>query len=119
MKTVIKALLISISIIAISACGLIPQKVDDQDLQKNAAMTIGVNTNNVSINNRETNGAKTTFQATANGKQYICYVTSGAAGLYGGSFLSDAICQPMQSNSSQQDNTPSCNALLKAAGKCK
>ena len=121
MKTVTKTLLIGISAIAMTGCGLLnglTVNISDQDLQKKAAMTIGVDANDVNITNRETDGHQINFKATTKGKQYACYITT-AMGLYGNAAVSSALCQPMQSNSSQQDNTPSCNALLMAAGKCK
>ncbi|MBI5926707.1 MAG: hypothetical protein HY836_14045 [Aquabacterium sp.] len=95
-------------------------------IEQNTAFTLGVPKGSFTISDRVDDGVKSTYVAKTNtGKQYNCYVT-GAIGITG-RVVSDAICQPIATNKSSttrvspaasSQSNATCNALLKAAGKC-
>lgn len=95
--------------------------VTDDAIQRNTAVTLGVDSGALTISDRENDGVKTTYVAkTANGKTYNCYVTGTVSVV--GRVVSDAVCTELgkaaPSKAPQTGKSPACNALLKAAGKC-
>jgi hypothetical protein len=98
--------------------------VSNDAIEQNTAFALGLPKGTFTISDRIDDGLKSSYAVKTNaGKQYNCYVT-GTVGITG-RVVSDAICQPINkasaaktaSTSSSQGNS-SCNALLKAAGKC-
>lgn len=83
-------------------------------LEKRAEFTLGLDKEDFSISNIEKSGVRTDFVVTVNsGEIYRCYVASGSG------VVSDAVCsQRRRQGKSNPKNSPACNALLKAAGKC-
>lgn len=93
--------------------------VTDDAIEKNTAFALGVDKSQVTITNRENDGIKTTYNAkTTNGKTYACYVTGSVSVV--GRVVSDAVCNETTAGAQSKPTKPdsSCNALLKAAGKC-
>ena len=127
-KTILFALTVASFV---SGCASVA--VSSDAIEKNTATTLGLAKNDFTISNRADDGVKTTYLVKTNaGKQYNCYVTGTIT--ITGRAVSDAICneikgsvsQPIStpkttstpSTSTAPSSTPSCNALLKAAGKC-
>lgn len=95
--------------------------VTDDAIQRNTAVTLGVDSGALTISDRENDGVKTTYVAkTVNGRTYNCYVTGTVSVV--GRVVSDAVCTELRKSSpgkaTQAEKAPTCNALLKAAGKC-
>ena len=71
------------------------------------------------ITDRSNDGVKASYMVrTDSGKQYSCYVTGGVSQL--GRAVSDAICSELGKGGAigKPATGGTCNALLKAAGKC-
>jgi hypothetical protein len=112
----------AIALIA-SAAGCASVAVSNDAIEQNTAFTLGLPKGSFTISDRVDDGVKSTYVVkTKAGKQYSCYVT-GSVGITG-PVVSDAICQAQQGRSSAKPaasgggSSASCNALLKAAGKC-
>lgn len=94
--------------------------VTDDAIQRNTAVALGVGSTSLEISDRMDEGVKTTYVAKANGKTYNCYVTGTVSVV--GRVVSDAMCTELKRASpgkaTQTSKPPSCNALLRAAGKC-
>ncbi len=111
----------SLAVVAALASGCASVAVTDDAIQRNTAVALGVGTGAVVISGRENDGVKTTYVAKTNsGKTYNCYVTGTVSVV--GRVVSDAMCTEVGkgggSKATQSGNSPSCNALLKAAGRC-
>jgi hypothetical protein len=88
-------------------------------IEKNTAFALGVEHGAFTISNREDDGVKSTYLVKTNaGKKYTCYVTGTVSVV--GRVVSDAVCNEVGKSPKPTTGTtaPSCNALLKAAGKC-
>ncbi|PCS24004.1 hypothetical protein [Candidatus Enterovibrio escicola] len=103
-----------------SGCGIIEKQVaSEESLKQKASFAIGTQPNNISITNVQSGLEKITFDAEANGSQYSCYYTTAIV------VKSDAICRKMNAQAdtklkpATEENQGQCNALLKAAGRCK
>lgn len=100
--------------------------VNDDALKSRTSSALGLSPSDFTISNRVDNGVRTDYTVQAKGSTYNCYVT-GVVSVTGRT-VSDAICTQMQSAAAQpaskssakptQAPAASCNALLKAAGKC-
>jgi len=92
--------------------------VDNDAIESNTANALGLARGTFAISNREDSGIKTSYQVKTNGgKQYNCYVTRSVG--VSGPVVSDAICSEMGKAGGQATGpSTSCNALLRAAGKC-
>ncbi|MDB6062331.1 MAG: hypothetical protein JWM78_2434 [Verrucomicrobiaceae bacterium] len=92
--------------------------VTDDAIEKNTAFALGIEKGTFTISNRENEGVKSTYLVNTNtGKKYSCYVT-GAVSMVGRT-VSDAMCNEVGKPVKESGETnASCNALLKAAGKC-
>lgn len=105
-------------IAALTGCA--SMSVSNDAIEKNTAFALGVEKGTFSISNREDDGVKSTYLVTTkSGDKYSCYVTGSISVV--GKTVSDAICTPISKEAKQiqKVSTPaSCNALLKAAGKC-
>ena len=107
-----------------SAAGCASVAVSNEAIEQNTAFALGLAKGSFTISDRVDDGVKSTYVVKTNaGKQYSCYVT-GAVGITG-RVVSDAICQAQQGKASAKPaasagggGAASCNALLKAAGKC-
>ncbi len=125
MKSQFKRLrtLISILVAAMfaSACA---SAVKHEDIPRKTAFALGLEPESISISNRHEDDAAVRYTVTtSNGKKYQCYIE----GWYNvtGRHSSDAICSEISGSGGKtggKANTGSapgtCNALLKAAGKC-
>lgn len=101
----------------LAACGTLGNKViSDQTLQEKAAFALDSTADQVTISNRKGDMNSVRFVATIGNKSHQCYVTT-AAGVH----VSDAICSgsnSVKSSGKKDEDGDSCNALLKAAGRC-
>ncbi|MEB0012136.1 hypothetical protein QN379_17930 [Glaciimonas sp. Gout2] len=109
------------ALVAISALtsGCASLAVSNDSLEQNTASSLGLPKSAFTISDRVDNGVKSTYTVKTNsGKQYSCYVTGTFSIL--GPVVSDAICNGIRKPVKQTTGTSdrSCNALLKAAGKC-
>ncbi len=74
---------------------------------------------NFTISDRVDDGVKSSYAVqTKTGKKYSCYVTGTVS--YMGRVVSDAVCNEIGGKQTKQaaQSNGTCNALLKAAGKC-
>lgn len=109
----------SVVVLAGLVAGCASVAVTSDAIEKNTAFAIGLERGNFKISNREDDGVKTTYLVTTNaGKKYNCYVTGTVSVI--GRVVSDAVCNQVGKSAKQASTatTQSCNALLKAAGKC-
>ncbi|RRS01205.1 hypothetical protein EIP75_21705 [Aquabacterium soli] len=97
--------------------------VDHDHITQRTAFALGIPASSFTISDRADSGVRTDYTVkTTTGKQYACYVT-GSFGITG-RVVSDAICSEVGKTSSPKPaakpaaSSQSCNALLKAAGKC-
>jgi hypothetical protein len=114
-----KKSLVVASLVSIFAVGCASVAVTDDAIVKNTSMAIGLEKNAFTITDRENDGLKTTYKVKTNaGKNYSCYVTGTVSVV--GRVVSDAICTEMGAAAKPSaESDKSCNALSKAAGKCK
>ena len=119
-QTLIRGTLaISIVVVAALAAGCASVAVSNDAIEQNTASTLGLSKGAFTISDRVDNGMKTTYAVkTKSGKQYRCYVTGTLSAF--GRVVSDAVCNEAGKSAEQSTGTSggSCNALLKAAGKC-
>lgn len=111
-------------IAAVAGCASVA--VSNDAIEKNTAMALGLPKSSFTISDRVDDGVKSSYAVKTNaGKQYSCYVTGTVA--ITGRVVSDAICQALAQPQGQGKSAKpasvggggaSCNALLKAAGKC-
>lgn len=103
------------------ASGCASFAVSDDAIERNTAQTLGLAKGSFTIADRVDDGVKSSYTVKTNtGKQYACYVTGTVSQL--GRVVSDAICSEIGKGSKPAAGAvkagDSCNALLKAAGKC-
>lgn|SRR5690606_13174804 len=99
-----------------SVAGCASIAVSDDAIEQNTAVALGLPKGSFTISERVNDGVKSSYLVkTKTGRQYSCYVTGTVA--VTGRVVSDAICQPQHGKASAKP-AASCNALLKAAGKC-
>ncbi|MDK4680555.1 hypothetical protein [Kingella negevensis] len=103
------AMLVCASVL--SACGTVGNAViSDDSLKEKAAFALDTTADKVTISNRKGDIDSVKFVATARGRSHQCYITTVA-----GVLSSDAIC----SGAGSATGSTNCNALSKAAGRCK
>ena len=109
--------------IAVVIAGCASVAVTDDALQRNTATSLSLAPGSFTISNRQDSGVQTNYNVTAqDGRQYACYVTGTVSVV--GRVVSDAVCRPMAKSAAgtapATSATPAatCNALLKAAGRC-
>lgn len=95
--------------------------VSDDAIERNTAQALGLAKGSFTIADRVDDGVKASYTVKTNtGKQYACYVTGSVSQL--GRAVSDAICSEIGKGGKPAAGavkaSGSCNALLKAAGKC-
>ncbi|HHK5985580.1 TPA: hypothetical protein ACQWGQ_001220 [Neisseria subflava] len=105
-------------VLALSACGVVGNKtISDNTLKNKAAFALNVPAERITISNRHGDVDSVKFVATTGGRSYSCYVTTVM-----GAVSSDALCSGSNVHANKgkkgSQGNPSCNALLKAAGRC-
>jgi hypothetical protein len=103
--------------ILVAGCASIA--VSDDAIEQNTATTLGLQKGNFTISDRVDDGVKSGYTVqTKTGKKYSCYVTGTVS--YMGRVVSDAVCNEIGGKQTKQaaPSNGTCNALLKAAGKC-
>jgi len=119
------ATLTAVAALGIAGCASVA--VTDDAIRTNTATALHVAPESLTITNRTNQGVKTSYLAsTSNGHQYSCYVTGSVSVI--GRVVSDAVCTDAPKSGNVATSTSpapaattsssSCNALLKAAGKC-
>lgn len=114
-----------LAVVAGLSAGCASVAVTDEALQQRTATALSLTPSSFEISNRVNDGLKTTYKvSTSSGRQYSCYVTGGVS--VTGRVVSDAICSDAPGTvvtgaapAAAAPPAASCNALLKAAGKCK
>lgn len=117
-------LTIAALMLTLSGCALVQtNKLSDDTIAQRTAFTLGLDKSEFTISNRQEpnkNSEVYYVVTTKSGKKYNCYVAAGFT-----SFItpdtdaSDAICSEIGGSGANNSNGGKCNALLKAAGKCK
>lgn len=115
--------LVSVAILAALAAGCASVAVSGDAIEQNTATALGLAKGSFTISDRVNDGFKSSYTVKTNaGKQYGCYVTGTVS--YFGRQVSDAVCTEV-GKAGKAAPAPSagaaggsCNALLKAAGKC-
>ncbi len=110
-----------LSLVAVAAftTGCASVAVSNDAIESNTAFAIGAEKGTFTISDRVDDGVKSTYAVKTNtGKKYSCYVTGSITVV--GRVVSDAVCNEAGKPVKQVTGVgaPSCNALLKAAGKC-
>ena len=124
-RTTRTAALVTLAAAAALVSGCASLAVTGDAIEKNTARTLGLTPGTFTVSNREDDGVKTTYNVeTQTGKRYACYVTGTVSMM--GRVVSDAICTEQSGGRGKppaaQAPVPadtSCNALLRAAGRCK
>lgn len=114
-----RAVAASVVVLAGLVAGCASVAVTNDSIEKNTAFALGIEKGTFTVSNREDDGVKTTYLVNTNaGKKYTCYVTGTVSVV--GRVVSDAVCNEVGRSAKQTPGTApkSCNALLKAAGKC-
>ncbi|RMQ44508.1 hypothetical protein ALQ04_01681 [Pseudomonas cichorii] len=106
------------AIALLQGCGIVASKsVSDSSLQEKAAVTLNTTPEKIRVFDKRGELDSVKFKAQSNKGVYNCYYTTLM-----GALDSDTLCSgPVEGSSSQgKAQTPpaSCNALLKAAGRC-
>lgn len=111
--------LCSLALASVVMTGCASMAVTDDAIEKNTAFALGLEKGDFTVSNRQDSGLKSTYSvATKAGKKYNCYVEGTVSVV--GRVVSDAICVELgKAGTPAKGTDPSCNALLKAAGKCK
>jgi hypothetical protein len=111
--------ILSVTVLATLAAGCASVAVSNDAIEQNTASTLGLAKGTFTISDRVNDGVKSSYAVKTNsGKQYSCYVTGTVSVM--GRVVSDAVCNEVGKAAKQATRTgsASCNALLKAAGKC-
>ena len=106
-----KVLLMTLCSVVLAACGTVGNVViSDDSLKEKAAFALDTTADKVTISNRRGDIDSIKFVATTRGRSHQCYITTMA-----GVLSSQAIC----SGAGSATGSTNCNALSKAAGRCK
>lgn len=123
MKTILirRAVIVSVAAIAAFTAGCASVAVSNNAIEQNTASALGLEKGTFTISDRVDDGVKSSYAVKTNsGKKYSCYVTGTVSVM--GRVVSDAVCNEVGKPAKQAAGTGSaggsCNALLKAAGKC-
>ncbi len=116
-----RTMLVSLTALAALTAGCASVAVSNDAIENNTAVTLGLQKGSFTISDRVDEGVKSSYSVRTNtGKRYSCYVTGTVS--YMGRVVSDALCneagKPAQTAPSSGATGGSCNALLKAAGRC-
>lgn len=119
-KTFRHAAIVSVAVLSILAAGCASVAVSNDAIEQHTASALGLAPGSFTISNRVDDGVKASYAVKTNsGKQYSCYVTGGVSVM--GRVVSDPVCNELGKSPKQaagSGSSSSCNALLKAAGKC-
>lgn len=113
--------IVSVAVLAALASGCASVAVSNDAIEQNTATALGLAKGSFTISDRVDDGIKASYSVKTNaGKRYNCYVTGTVS--YMGRQVSDPICTEVGKSGKTAPSTGasagSCNALLKAAGKC-
>ena len=110
--------------VATLSAGCASMAVTDEAIVTNTSRALGLDKSQFTISDRADSGVQTTFTArTKAGKTYSCYVEGSVSVI--GRVVSDALCREMSKSgtpaapAANAPSDPACNALLRAAGRCK
>ena len=107
MTKFITASLLGLALLTTGCTTLVPQST----LEQRTAFALGLKQGEFTIGDRQEGALRLDYTVTAkNGDKFNCYVTSNA-----GIFTSDALCSKPGGGAAEVQ----CNALLRAAGRCK
>lgn len=128
--------LVSVATVAILTAGCASVAISDDGIEKSTAAALGLEKGSFDITDRDNDGSKTTYLVKANdGRKFSCYMT-GTVSLFG-RVSSDPVCTEIMppkpaasakaapaaaataTTTAPAKKAAPCNALLKAAGKCK
>lgn len=115
-----RAVALSAIVVASLAAGCASVAVSNDAIENNTASALGLEKGTFTVTDRVDDGVKSTYAVKTNsGKKYSCYVTGTVSVV--GRVVSDAVCNEIGKPAKQAAGAGgvSCNALLKAAGKCK
>jgi hypothetical protein len=119
-KTLVLRPATAAALVAILVSGCASVAVSNDAIEQNTATSLGLQKGTFSIQDRVDDGVKASYSVQTNaGKKYSCYVTGGVS--VSGRVVSDPICTDATGKPAKQATGAggvSCNALLKAAGKC-
>lgn len=123
MKTIFirRAVIVSVTAIAAFTAGCASVAVSNNAIEQNTASALGLEKDTFTISDRLDDGVKSSYAVKTNsGKKYNCYVTGSISVV--GRVVSDAVCneagKPAKQALATKSAGGSCNALLKAAGRC-
>ena len=113
--------LATVAAFAALASGCASVAVSNDAIEQNTAQALGLAKGSFTIADRVDDGVKASYTVKTNtGKQYACYVTGTVSVV--GRVVSDPVCTDTSKGPKGASGTGaasgSCNALLKAAGKC-
>ena len=116
-----RAALPCLAMAALLATGCASVAVSNDAIEPNTAQALGLAKGTFTISDRVDDGVKASYSVKTNtGKQYACYVTGGVSIV--GRVVSDPMCTEVgkagKQTTTSNTGSASCNALLKAAGKC-
>ncbi len=118
-----KTLFIALTLPVFFATGCASVAVSNDSIVNRTSIALSIDKSAFTISDRVDSGVKTTYNVKTNsGDNYSCYVTGGVSVV--GRTVSDAICSKSgaeinkKATEKPSKNDSSCNALLKAAGKC-
>ena len=114
-----RAAVVSVALLSVLAAGCASVAVSNDAIEQHTASALGLAPGSFTISNRVDDGVKASYAVKTNsGKQYSCYVTGAVSVM--GRVVSDPICNEVGKSPKQAAGSASssCNALLKAAGKC-
>lgn len=122
-----RATTLLIAVATALAAGCASVAVSGDAIERNTASALGIDRSTFTIADRVDDGVKTSYAVKTNaGKNYACYVTGTIS--VTGRVVSDAICNELGKTAKQTNtsSTPtatnaagtSCNALLRAVGRC-
>lgn len=110
--------------ITLAGCALVQtNKLSDDVLTQRTGFALGLDKSEFTISNRQApNKSSEVYYVvtTKSGRKFNCYVAAGFTSIVTpASDASDAVCSEMGGSSGTSGGNGKCNALLKAAGKCK
>lgn len=110
--------LFAASLVSVLSVGCASIAVTDDGITESTTRAIGLNASEFVISDRRNSGLKTTYRVKTNsGTDYSCLV-SGTFSITGRA-VSEALCTEMVDGAQATAKSEvSCNALLKAAGRC-
>lgn len=122
--------LAAVAAAAVLMTGCASIAVSGDAIEQNTARALGLAPGSFTVSNRADDGVKTTYNVeTQAGRRYGCYVTGTVSMM--GRVVSDAMCTEQAGGRAQAARAPAatpaaapapapeCNALLRAAGRCK